>query len=59
MRRGAELDPKDDYRASLQAAREAVGEAARQGMKQVAGACDALWASMQNVWAQLKTPFGK
>lgn len=53
------MDTKQDYRARLQAVREAISEAASQGMKQVAGACDALHASMQNAWAQIKTPFGK
>jgi hypothetical protein len=53
------MDTKQDYRASLQAARKAISKAASQGTKQLAGACDALRASMQNAWAQIKTPFGK
>lgn len=53
------MDAKQDYRARLQAAGKLISEAASQGMKQVAGACDALHASMQNAWAQIKTPFGK
>lgn len=53
------MDTKQDYRASLQAAGKVISEAASQAIKQVAAACDALQASMQNAWAQIKTPFGK
>lgn len=53
------MDTKQDYRASLQAARKAISKVTSQSTKQLAGACDALHASMQNVWAQIKTPFGK
>lgn len=53
------MDTKQDYRASLQAARKVISEAASRGIKQVAGACDALHASLQNAWAQIRTPFRK
>jgi hypothetical protein len=40
------MNTKDGYRTTVEAGRTAL-----------ARACDLLWASLQNAWAQLKTQF--
>lgn len=53
------MDAKNDYRPDLQAARKALAEASSRGTKYMAYARDALWSSLQNAWAQIRTSFGK
>jgi hypothetical protein len=53
------MDAKNDYRSDLQAARKALAEASSRGTKYMACARDALWSSLQNAWAQIRTSFGK
>lgn len=53
------MDTKDDYRPEVHAARKALREAASRSSSYVAGAVDALCASLQNAWAQLRAQFGK
>lgn len=48
MRKRNAMNTKDGYRTTVEAGRTALTRA-----------CDLLWASLQNAWAQLKMQFGQ
>lgn len=50
---------KAEYRPGLQAAGKAVGHAASRSAKYATCACDALWGSLQSLWAQLRVAIGR
>ena len=48
-----------EYRPGPQRAGKAIGQAASRSAKFAACACDALWGSLQSLWAQLRAALGR